>query len=634
MKKHSILVSSVLCLLALVGLESQGWAQQVTEVAPGVFFRTTDKGCNNGWVVMEDYVLVIDSNFPDEAEAVVQDIRKTTDKPIRLLLNTHVHGDHVLGNGVFSAEGAVITAQQNTREAWPLLREEYKSWISRNPRFQDSSFVEPSQYFDTHLVIEDSQRRVEFLYYGHAHTRGDVVVYLPNEKILFTGDVCVNGAYNYLGQCYLTSWIDVLDALAELDIQTVCPGHGPSAGKDLLNTQARYLEALQDQVQSAIDEGKPLEEILTTIHIPFYKEWTGVEPPKANIELVYHFLTGFHMSPELIDLGLKAGPSPTKETPGWTSPKKLVTLRYSPSLVQNLERIAPGLRIVNVRNEAELEKEIQDADGCLAFVKPSILRTAPQLRWIHSYSAGVENFMYPELIAHSLVLTNGQAKSGPSISDTVMGYMLMFSRGLGAQYKEQLQGRWTRLDRIPRFVLEGKTLLILGLGGIGSQIAEKADGLGMKIYAIDPAPVTRPPYVRRVVPPQEIEQYLPKADFVVSTVPLTRQTERYFGKSYFELMKPSAYFINVGRGRTVHQDDLTAALQNKAIAGAALDVTDPEPLPEEHPLWTMDNVIITPHVSGWSTEGSDLAWGLVRENVRRFATGEPLLNVVDKSKGY
>ena len=177
-------------------------------------------------------------------------------------------------------------------------------------------------------------------------------------------------------------------------------------------------------------------------------------------------------------------------------------------------------------------------------------------------------------------------------------------------------------------------MLILGLGGIGKQIAHRAAGFNMTILAIEPQQMEKPRHVRGIYPPDELNNLLPDADIVVSCVPLTKHTFRYFGKQQFDLMKPTAYFINIGRGRTVVTEDLMDALRSKSISGAGLDVTDPEPLPADHPLWDIENVVITPHMSGRTQESWHRVWLLLRENVRRFAAGEPMLNVVNKQAGY
>ncbi len=612
-------------------------AATVTEVKPGVFFRVTDQGCNNGWIVFQDYVLVIDSNIPNEAARVIEDIRKTTDKPLRFVFDTHHHWDHSYGNALFVHEGAAVVAQRRCAEKLKTMDAEFANFMESNDAnkpFKDLGLAHASLVFDDRMVFDDGTRRVELLYYGHGHTPGDAVAYLPQEKILFTGDACVNGAFNYFGEAYSEKWLDLLENLEGLEVETICPGHGEKAGKDLLKTQKEYFLQLREQVQKGVDAGLSLEAVQKSIDIPLYKKWTGIDPPKDHAEHIYKEMTGLIIPWQLAELNLVEGPSPTRGTPGWTPPKKIVTRTTDEKELAALKRVAPNVEIVSARSDREMRNAIADADGAEEPITGEIFAAAQKLRWVHSRSAGVEDVLFPDFVKSDVILTNGKATHGPTIADHVLGFMLMFSKGLAAQYREQLQGRWRHVTPPPQQTLEGKTLLIMGLGGIGRETARRAAGFGMKILAVDPNRAGKPQYITYIGKPEELQDLLPRADFVLSTVPLTEKTRRYFDKDCFAKMKKAAYFINVGRGQTVNQDDLVDALKNKIIAGAAMDVTDPEPLPPDHPLWSLDNVIITPHMSGRTVQSALLRKLLFRENVRRFAAGEPLLNVVDKVQGY
>jgi phosphoglycerate dehydrogenase-like enzyme len=183
--------------------------------------------------------------------------------------------------------------------------------------------------------------------------------------------------------------------------------------------------------------------------------------------------------------------------------------------------------------------------------------------------------------------------------------------------------------------LHGKTALIVGMGGIGTQIARRANAFGMRVMAIDPKEgLERPDFVFSLDKPAKLLELLPKADVVIVACPLTAESKGMFGEKQFTAMKPTAQFINIARGGIVQTDALVKALEKKQIAGAGLDATDPEPLPDSHPLWKMANVVISPHSGGQADGARDRQWRLWRENVRRFAAGEPLLCVVDKQKGY
>jgi glyoxylase-like metal-dependent hydrolase (beta-lactamase superfamily II) len=272
----------------------------VKEIAPGVFFRlssisptdpTIFGGSNHTWVVFKDHVVVIDANFPKEAADVVAAIKKTTDKPIRYVLDTHHHGDHAYGNAVWAKEGAKIVAHKNAARL--LAVNGPKQWeeaAKDRKDIRESTLKQVDIPFDDVYVLDDGTQRVEFRHFGHSHTIGDAVAYLPKHRILCTGDACVNGAYNYMGQSNSASWVRCLDGMAKLDIDVICPGHGRLARKDLLATEKRYFTELRAAVQKGIDEKKSVEEITAGLNFPWYKEWTGVEVagPQMNKDSVKH----------------------------------------------------------------------------------------------------------------------------------------------------------------------------------------------------------------------------------------------------------------------------------------------------------------------------------------------------------
>ncbi|RJP23937.1 MAG: MBL fold metallo-hydrolase [Candidatus Omnitrophota bacterium] len=607
------------------------------ELAPGVYFRLNESSCNNGWIIFDDYVLVIDANFPDHADQVIADIRKTTDKPIRFVFDTHHHGDHVLGNGVFTRAGATIVAQRHCAEKLldPLFQQDYGDYVKNKPDYQNLGMTTAGLVFDDKLIFDDGVHRVELLYFGHAHTKGDAVAYLPKEKILFTGDLCVNGVFNYLGESITKNWIEILGEVQELDVETIAPGHGQLAGKDLLETQKQYFILLHEQVQKSVDQGKSLEETIKSIDIPLYKQWTGVEPRPANIEHVYKEITGLITPLELLELDLDVGPSPTKNTPGWTPPNKILVRGIDADKIRALKLVAPNVEFVKADSNREVLEKIADVDGMLGFIDEEQFKAAKKLRWVHSIMAGVNGYLFPEFVNSDVVLTNARGMHGAPIADHVIGMTLMFSKGLAVHYKQQiLNPRFRQVPNYKLTELSGKTMLILGLGGIGRQVAQRAAGFDMRILAIDPKKMDKPAYVRHIGAPDELDALLPEADYIVSCVPLTEHTYKYINRQRFAIMKPNVIFINIGRGQTVDQEALIEALQSGQIAGAGLDVADPEPLPSDHPLWKMENVIITPHMSGRTVEKDVRVWYLFRENVRRFVNGEPLLNVVNKSAGY
>jgi cyclase len=282
--------------------------EEVKEVAPGVFFRyssisATDKsvpfgGCNNIWIVFKDHVLVIDANFPKEAADVLAAVKKTTDKPVKYVLDTHHHGDHAYGNIVWAKAGAKVIGHNNCarllKTVGPMA---WESAAKDRKDLRDTELKQVDETFDDKKVLEDDTQRVELLYLGHAHTSGDAVAYLPRHKILCTGDACVNGAFNYMGHSDSASWIRCLEKMDKLDVKLVCPGHGAVATKELIAKQKRYFVELRDQVKKGIAAKKDLAAITAGIDMPWYKEWTGTgvtEPQmnKDNVKHVYDELTG------------------------------------------------------------------------------------------------------------------------------------------------------------------------------------------------------------------------------------------------------------------------------------------------------------------------------------------------------
>lgn len=272
----------------------------VTQLAPGVFFRKAQWmpkfiGCNQGWIVFDDFVLVIEASFPNQAEELIKEIRKTTDKPIKYVFDTHWHGDHADGNPIFIANGASAIAAESSREQFinKGISSFDKAKQDKPEEYGKLKYGIPSVYFPKKMVLEDSSQRVELIHIGHGHTPGDAVAWLPKHGILFTGDSCVNGPFNYTGESDTASWIAVLTEMAKMPIKAVCPGHGDMSDSKLVELQRRYLAELRQAIQEAINGGKSLDEIKKTIDLPWYKDWTGVTVRERaeNIEHVYKELT-------------------------------------------------------------------------------------------------------------------------------------------------------------------------------------------------------------------------------------------------------------------------------------------------------------------------------------------------------
>jgi phosphoglycerate dehydrogenase-like enzyme len=314
---------------------------------------------------------------------------------------------------------------------------------------------------------------------------------------------------------------------------------------------------------------------------------------------------------------------------------KVLVPAMSPAELDDLKSVAPEIDLVVCRGEAEASEQARGAVACYGFITRDVIRAGRSLRWVQQPSAGVEGLMeIPELVEGEIIVTNMQRVYAPEIADQAIGYLLAFTRGLAHFIRAQPAQEWR--SRRPGVVLDelmGKTMLIIGLGGIGSEIARRAHAFGMRVLATDAKVLERPLYVEELHRTDAFHTLLPRADVVASAVPLTRQTRGMIAAREFAAMKRSVILINVSRGKVVDTAALVAALDSGQVAAAGLDVTDPEPLPKGHPLWSR-NVIITPHSAGQSPGGERRRHELFRENLRRFAAGEMLLNVVDKRVGY
>jgi glyoxylase-like metal-dependent hydrolase (beta-lactamase superfamily II) len=277
-------------------------AEKPIQLAPGVWFLQTNDiglmGSNKGWVIFDDFVLVIDTGFPKGAEECLAAIRQTTDRPIRYAIDTHYHADHSFGNGAFTQAGAQIVAHENARLDY-LRRnlDNYKKSANKEPLYAKYPAVVPQLTFSDKMIFDDGNRRVEVHYLGHAHTSGCVWTWLPKEKILFTGDACVNGPFNYMGDCDLKSWLNCLDKAGRLGAEIIGPGHGASGkATTILANQKRYFTELRDQVTALVMAGKNMEEVEKAVDIPFWKQWTGEKEYhamfKEGVRVAYRQISG------------------------------------------------------------------------------------------------------------------------------------------------------------------------------------------------------------------------------------------------------------------------------------------------------------------------------------------------------
>lgn len=338
------------------------------------------------------------------------------------------------------------------------------------------------------------------------------------------------------------------------------------------------------------------------------------------------------------ELGIRESTVPSRELEGWSVPQKVLVWLDKPERLSALQAVAPGVELIPVAGVAEAVALAADVQVLMGFCSQEIVSAAPQLVWVQVYSSGVENCVsIPDMRTGNKILTNGQRIGSPALAEHAIAMMMALVRGLDVYHANQLKGAWQRNAELGSgefMEIEGRTMLVVGLGGIGTQVARRAHGLGMRVIATRNSSRQGPDYVDYVGLSDELLVLAAKADVVINTAPLTDQTRGIFDAAFFAAMKPTAYFVSVGRGASTVTDDLISALETGQIAGAGLDVTDPEPLPEGHPLWSAPRVLISPHTAGRSDKSRDRLYLLVQENLRRYVAGEPLLSVVDIERGY
>ena len=300
---------------------------------------------------------------------------------------------------------------------------------------------------------------------------------------------------------------------------------------------------------------------------------------------------------------------------------------------EKIRGLSPGIELALSKSDGEFHSEVRDAHVIYGGFSREDVAAAKQLRWIQWTAAGVENILWPELVDSPVVLTNMQRIYSPVISESAIGLMLALARGF-PQYT--IQSREHRWQTVPGLVeISGMTLGLVGLGGIGTDTAYRAHyGFNMKVLAVDPKPLPKPSFVAELHSPEWLPKMVPQVDILMSAAPHTRATEGMFSEPVFRSMKRTAFFINVSRGKLVDTPALVRALEEGWIAGAGLDVAYKEPLPSDDPLWRAPNVIITCHTSAHSPKVEGRQMDLFSENVRRYVAGLPLLNVVDKKRGY
>ncbi|HXF82820.1 MAG TPA: D-2-hydroxyacid dehydrogenase [bacterium] len=310
----------------------------------------------------------------------------------------------------------------------------------------------------------------------------------------------------------------------------------------------------------------------------------------------------------------------------------LVFAKLEAHHIAQIEGVDPRLRVVTATDLGRALELAPRAEIMVGWNIPrEAVQRAPRLRWIHSTAAGVDQLLHPEVLAGEIAVTTSSGIHQP-LTEHVFALMLALTRRLHVAIRNQTLRRWERREAVGDEV-RGKTLGVLGLGTIGTEIAEKARVFGMRVIGTKRTP-TAVPHVDRVYPPEGLDEVLAASDVVVIALPLTPQTRGLIGERELRAMKRTALLINIGRGPIVDEAALVRALREGWIGGAGLDVFEREPLPADSPLWGLEQVIITPHVSGAWPGYLDAAVPLLCENLRRYLAGQTLRNLVDKARGY
>lgn len=318
--------------------------------------------------------------------------------------------------------------------------------------------------------------------------------------------------------------------------------------------------------------------------------------------------------------------------PLWTAPDWL-----APRLAQAF----PSVQVTHLPGPKYegIEREIEDADVCVAWsIQPDQFRCAKQLKWIHSPAAAVHQLMFPELVNSDVVVTNARGVHGPVVAEHAIAVVLALAKKIPLAVRFQQQHVWaqrTLFEEPPPLMEAGEAdVLLIGYGSIGREFTKRAKALGMRVTAVREHPERGAEEADAVASAEQLDELLPKADFVVLAAPVTPATEHILNGARIARMKPTAYVVNVSRGPLIDDEVLIEALRRGSIGGAALDVFVEEPLPEDSPYWDLPNVLITPHTAAVTAKLWERHYKQISENLRRFVAGRPLLGVVNKQLGY
>ncbi len=300
-----------------------------------------------------------------------------------------------------------------------------------------------------------------------------------------------------------------------------------------------------------------------------------------------------------------------------------------------LEAGGPGTEITVAESPGEALEGIGDVEVLLGPIDQQLFDRAPNLRWVHAITAGADAYLFPSMMESDVLLTGDKGLVGTHLAEHAMGLLLALTRRLARAFLDGPESWEHRVEyRREEFELEGLTMGIVGLGGTGREIAKRAAAFGMTCIAVDSDPVPTTPEVPEVWGTDRFEELLRTSDVVASGLPLTPDTREIFNAHAFEIMKPSAIFVNVTRGEIVDGEALAHAVRTGVIAGAGLDVAPIEPLPADHPLWTTPNVVMTPHTAGASQYRVGRNLDRFCRNIASYRAGEPLEGMIDKQKGF
>ena len=296
----------------------------------------------------------------------------------------------------------------------------------------------------------------------------------------------------------------------------------------------------------------------------------------------------------------------------------------------------PEISIIVPKSDAEAKQAMRDADAAFGTLPKDALALAGKLRWLQAPAAApTAGYYYPELIKHQVVVTNFREIYNDHIATHIMAFVVSFARGLQYYRPQQLRREWKPTELDGGIVhLPEATALIVGVGGIGGEAARLCAPFGIRVIGVDARRTDMPEGVAEMHRPEDLDKLLPKADFVILTIPHTPKTEGLFNAARFKLMKKGAFFINIGRGMTTKLDALNDSLRSGHLGGAGLDVYEIEPLPKDHPLWGAPNVLLTPHTAGFGPYLEERRYEIVLDNMRRFVKGQALRNVVDKASWF